>query len=64
MKDLSIGQRLQSCRGSIPIKRVAADNEISESAIRMYENDQRVPRDAIKVKLAYYYHKSVEDLFF
>ena len=30
----------------------------------MYENDQRVPRDSIKVKLAGYYKKSVQSIFF
>ncbi|MFR3571801.1 MAG: helix-turn-helix transcriptional regulator [Sellimonas intestinalis] len=36
----------------------------SVSAISMYENGERVPRDAIKIKLAAFYKKSVQEIFF
>ena len=37
---------------------------ISVSAISMYENGERIPRDVVKVKLASYYGKSVQEIFF
>lgn len=37
---------------------------VSVSAISMYENGERIPKDSIKVKLAEYYGKTVQDIFF
>ena len=37
---------------------------VSRSAIGMYENGEREPRDSIKIKLAQYYGKSVQSIFF
>ena len=59
-----IGMELSSLRGNTPRKSVAEACNISESAIQMYENGERVPRDEIKVLLAAYYHTSVGYLFF
>nr|DAZ75624.1 MAG TPA: repressor protein C2 [Caudoviricetes sp.] len=30
----------------------------------MYENGERIPRDGIKLKIAEYYQKSVQEIFF
>lgn len=59
-----IGERLIKLRGSIPRDTVAKAVGISVSAISMYENGKRIPRDAIKIKLADYYSKSVQEIFF
>ena len=37
---------------------------VSISAISMYENGERIPRDYIKIKLAEHYGVSVQDIFF
>ena len=37
---------------------------ISASALSMYENAERVPKDEIKVKLSAYYKKSIKWLFY
>lgn len=37
---------------------------ISSSALAMYEQGERAPRDEIKVKLSNYYGKGVEEIFF
>lgn len=63
-KVLSIGEKLREARGEKSIEQVAKDNEISISAVSMYENNRRVPRDEVKLKLANYYGASVEALFF
>lgn len=60
---MTIAERLVQARGSIPRDEVANAVGISLSAISMYENGQRVPRDEIKVKLADYYHTTVQALF-
>lgn len=37
---------------------------VSLSAITMYELGQRIPRDEVKKKIAEYYNKSVQSIFF
>lgn len=59
-----IGKRLQMCRGNMPREAVAKEIETSVSAISMYENGERIPRDDIKIKLATLYKKSVQEIFF
>ena len=60
----SIGERLREARGDIPRKNVCEKVGISLSALMMYENDKRVPRDSIKIKLAELYGKKIEELFY
>lgn len=45
-------------------KEVANGCNISRSAISMYENGKRIPRDDIKIKLANYYNVSIEEIFY
>jgi len=59
-----IAFRLRELRGDIPRETVCKACEISVSALAMYEQGERIPRDAIKIKLAKFYGKSVEWLFF
>lgn len=59
-----IGKRLYELRGDTPREELAKVLDISVSAISMYENGERVPRDSIKVKIAEYYKKSVQEIFF
>lgn len=61
---MSIAERLVEARGDIPRKAVAEAVEISVSALAMYETGQRVPRDELKVRLAKYYNRTVQELFF
>jgi len=64
MDSKKIGLRLISLRNEVPRERVASDLGISVSALAMYEQGNRVPRDEIKLKLAQYYKKTVQDIFF
>ena len=60
---MSIAQRLILARGEIPRTEVAKAIGVSVSAISMYENGDRVPKDSVKIKLAEYYHTTVQELF-
>ena len=60
----NIGQKLSRLRGDTPRKQVALDLGISYSALQMYENGYRIPRDDIKVKIAKYYGKTVGEIFY
>lgn len=59
-----IGERLRKLRGEIDRSIVAQKCEISVSALSMYENGLRVPRDGIKIRLAKFYGKTVESIFY
>ncbi len=61
---IEVGKRLSALRGNKTQEKVASDCGISTSALAMYESGKRMPRDEIKVKLARYYHTTVEELFF
>lgn len=60
----SLGEKLKALRGSKSVAEVAKEIGISQSALSMYENGQRIPRDSIKIRLARYYKTSIETLFY
>ena len=64
MSNAEIGARLRALRGEKPRAEVAEAVGVSVSALQMYENGARVPRDQTKMALAVYFHSTVEDLFF
>lgn len=59
-----IGNKLVSLRGNQSQETVAKALGISVSALSMYEQGNRIPRDEIKIKLANYYKKTVQEIFF
>ena len=61
---MSVGAKLRELRGSRSQLEVANVVGISKSALAMYERDERVPRDEIKIRLANYYGQSVQFIFY
>lgn len=61
---MSVAERLVRARGDRRREDVANAVGVSVSAISMYENGFRMPRDETKVKLANYYGMTVQALFF
>lgn len=61
---MTVAERLIQARGGKKREEVANAVGVSLSAIAMYENGDRVPRDEIKVRLAEYYKTTVQELFF
>ncbi|WP_297967920.1 helix-turn-helix domain-containing protein [uncultured Anaerovibrio sp.] len=59
-----IGDRLRKLRGNRTLIEVATACNISPSALSMYENGERIPRDEIKLVLSKFYRKSVQSIFF
>ena len=59
-----IGRRLTMLRGSISREELANAIGISVSAVSMYENGERIPRDDIKIKIANFFKRSVQEIFF
>jgi len=64
MDKVKIGQRLIELRGEKSRQEVADAIGVSVSAITMYELGERMPRDEVKKKIAEYYGKSVQSIFF
>ena len=59
-----IGKKLVNLRGDLTREEVADELSISVSALAMYEQGKRTPRDEIKIKLSNFYNVSIESLFF
>ena len=59
-----MAQKLRDLRGELPRETVSNAVGISKSALSMYEQGERVPRDSVKLRLAKFYGKSVEFIFF
>jgi hypothetical protein len=58
------GKILTELRGEKTQEEVAKSIGIATSTLGMYETERRVPRDSIKVKIASYYKKTVQEIFF
>lgn len=55
---------LRQLRGSKTQKEIANLLGLTKSAWAMYESGKRVPRDEIKIRIADYFGKSVQEIFF
>lgn len=64
MNSFLIGKRLIELRGDRPQREIAAKVGISLSTLGMYERGERIPRDEIKIRLAKFYNRTVDDIFF
>ena len=64
MNNKAIAKRLINLRGNKSRENVAKACGISVSALAMYEQGERIPRDDIKIRLANYYRRSVNYIFF
>lgn len=58
-----MNEKLIALRGERSQEEVAKALGISVSALSMYEQGNRIPRDEIKIRMADYYGISIEDLF-
>lgn len=59
-----IAKILRKLRGDKSREEVAEACGISVSALGMYESGNRIPRDEIKIKIARYFKRSIESIFF
>ena len=59
-----MGEKLRALRGTRSLIEVAKAVGVGQSAMSMYEAGERVPRDAVKVKLAKFFGVTVESIFF
>ncbi len=63
MNKQKIAETLVKLRGNRSREEVANAVGISVSALQMYENAKRIPKDEIKLRIARYYGVPVESIF-
>lgn len=56
--------KLKLLRGNLSKEFIATQVGVSKSAWNMYERGERVPRDEVKVSIANYFGKTVQEIFF
>ena len=61
---MSIGKKLRELRGSRTQDEISKELGITKSSYAMYERDERVPRDEVKVRISNFFGVSVQELFF
>lgn len=59
-----VGKRLVILRGKKTQDEVAKEIGVTSQALSNYELGLRLPRDSIKKRIAIYYGKSVQEIFF
>ena len=60
----AIGTMLKELRGEKSQNEVASALGVTAMAVSQYERGERVPNDNMKIKIASYFGKSVEELFY
>lgn len=61
---MSTGAKLKALRGGKTQQEIADSIGITKSSLAMYERDERVPRDEVKVRIAAFFGVSISFLFF
>ena len=59
-----VGERLRTARGDRQRSEIAEKAGISLSAIQMYEDGKRMPRDTVKIRLSKVLGVGIADLFY
>jgi DNA-binding XRE family transcriptional regulator len=61
---MSSGDILRQLRGCKSQETIAQDIGITKSSWAMYERNERTPRDEVKIRIADYFGKTVQEIFF
>ena len=61
---MSYGNILKELRGDKSQEQIAKEIGVTKSSWAMYERCERMPRDEVKIRIAHFFNKSVQDIFF
>lgn len=61
---MPFGEILKELRGDRSQETMAKELHITKSSLAMYERNERVPRDEVKIRIANYFGKTVQEIFF
>lgn len=56
--------QLKILRGDRSQEQISREIGVTKSSWAMYERGERVPRDEVKIKIANYFGKTVQEIFF
>lgn len=59
-----IGKILIELRGEKTQAEIAKEINVVQSTYAMYESGKRIPSDAVKIRIAEYYKRTVQEIFF
>ena len=59
-----IAKRLVELRGDRTQSEIAKEINVGQSTYAMYETGKRIPSDAVKIKIARLFGKTVQEIFF
>ena len=62
--EMSVGEVLKKLRGEHSQETIAKAIGVTKSSWAMYEREERVPRDEVKIRIANYFGKTVQEIFF
>lgn len=61
---MAFGEILKMLRGDNSQEEISKKIGITKSSWAMYERNERVPRDEVKVKIAHFFGKTVQEIFY
>lgn len=61
---MPFGEKLRELRGNMSQEEMAKELHITKSSLAMYERNERIPRDEVKIRIAKYFGKTVQEIFF
>lgn len=61
---MPFGLKLKELRGNRSQEEIAKEIGVTKSSWAMYERNERIPRDEVKIKIANFFGKSVQEIFF
>lgn len=60
----TMGEILRELRGSRTQEEISEELGITKSSWAMYERNERVPRDEVKVRISQFFKVPVQDIFY
>lgn len=63
LNETSVGSTLRKLRGEKTQREISTALGVTKSSWAMYERGERIPRDEVKIEIAKYFGKSVQEIF-
>lgn len=61
---MNFGSKLKKLRGDKTQEEISKEIGITLSSWAMYEQNKRIPRDEVKIKIAQFFNTTVQEIFF
>lgn len=61
---MPFGEKLRELRGEKSQEEMAKEVGVTKSAWAMYERNERVPRDEVKIRIAKHFNLTVQEIFY